>query len=129
MEAYLFLQVIEERAVYQYPAIERAFAKYDPETAAVIATVIRDETRHVKYCQAIAKRYAPDPQTLQDTLTHFRHVEARSIVEHGHHVTALALDRNLLAVTRPERFMWRTLLTMGTRRPVPLYTPFATATA
>src|SRR5205085_1933012 len=49
METYLLLQVIEERAVSEFPAIVRALRPIDPEAARDVAGVLRDEARHVKY--------------------------------------------------------------------------------
>ena len=60
MQAYLMLQVIEERALTQFALFEVAFRGSDDETADVIAGIARDEERHLKYCHAIARRYAPD---------------------------------------------------------------------
>jgi hypothetical protein len=77
MEAYLILQVLEERAVCQFPLFVEAFDEVDPETARVFERVARDEERHLLYCQAIARRYAPDEATLTSTLARFRLAEAR----------------------------------------------------
>lgn len=68
MDAYLLLQVIEERAVTQFALFEHAFCGVDDETAAVIAGIARDEERHLKYCRAIARRYAPDERTERETV-------------------------------------------------------------
>src|SRR5260221_8405017 len=54
MEAYLLLQVIEERATREVPKIADAMRPADPETAAVIERITRDEERHVKYAKAIS---------------------------------------------------------------------------
>src|SRR5688572_9750926 len=50
MEAYLLLQVIEERAITQFRFFEEIFREIDPETADVIAAIAKDEERHLKYC-------------------------------------------------------------------------------
>jgi len=109
MEAYLLLQVIEERAVVQYPGIQRALAKVDPEAARVVGTVIADERRHVRYARAISKRYAPNPDALARTLAHFRRAEARAFAEHGQDFLNFAIDRDLLDVRWPERLLWRAI--------------------
>ncbi|HEX6836233.1 MAG TPA: ferritin-like domain-containing protein, partial [Polyangia bacterium] len=77
MQAYLMLQVIEERALTQFALFELAFRRVDDETADIIAEIAADEERHLKYCHAISKRYAPDEETRAATLREFRQVEAR----------------------------------------------------
>jgi hypothetical protein len=82
MRAYAFLQVIEERAAVQFPLFAEAFRRAgDPATAEVFETVLKDELRHLLYCQAISRRYAPDAVTLQALLAHYRAVEARAFAE------------------------------------------------
>ena len=109
MEAYVFLQVIEERAVLQFPRFAAAIRPYDPESADVIAGIARDEERHVKYAKAISRRYAPDAQTLARTLARFREAEAKAYVEHGTAFLQHAVDRRLLAVGLAEQWLWKTL--------------------
>lgn len=77
MEAYLILQVIEERAVQQMPLFVEAFQDRDPETSRILAGVVRDEARHLLYCQAIAKEYAPSEAERIATLGRLRLIEAR----------------------------------------------------
>jgi hypothetical protein len=83
MTSYVVLQVIEERAATQFPMLVTGFRKIDPHVADVIAGIARDEDRHLKYCQAIAKRYAPDPLTHREALVRVREVEARAFAEHA----------------------------------------------
>jgi rubrerythrin len=84
MEAYLLLQVVEERATHQFTLLERAFREVDPETADVIAEVAKDEERHLRYCQAIANRFAPDEETRRTTLERYRRVEALAFRDNSH---------------------------------------------
>jgi hypothetical protein len=119
LEAYLLLQVIEERAVERYPEISRAMAPYDPVSAEVIAEVAQDEVRHVKYAKAISKRYAPDEQTLATALERFRKAEARAFVEHGRAFAARAVADDLLAVGRLERLGWKLLTALPPPAPSP----------
>jgi len=109
MEAYLMLQVIEERAVRQFPAIERALRKVDPRSADVVARVLADERRHVGYARAISRRYAPDAATLASTLQRFRAAEQRAFTAHGDDVLRVVLARGLLSVGGIERRLWQTL--------------------
>ena len=77
MEAYLILQVIEERAVTQFPVFIQAFADTDPETARTLAEVTRDEERHLLDCEAISRKYAPSEEARLVALDRLRIAEAR----------------------------------------------------
>jgi rubrerythrin len=130
MEAYLLLQVIEERATTQFSVLEPIARRHDPALADLLAAVTRDEERHLKYCRAIAKRYAPDDATLERTLVHYREVEARVFVEQSRDNMAHTLAQGLLAVGPVEEAAWRGLLGVMRRQRVrPDRTPFATAAA
>jgi hypothetical protein len=109
MEAYVLLQVIEERAVRQFPGIVRALRPVDPGSADTVARVLRDEERHVRYARAISRRYAPDETTLERTLRRFREVEARAYADHGRAFASAVADRDLLSARGPERLFWRAL--------------------
>ena len=109
MEAYVLLQVIEERAVVQYPGIERALRRVDPHAADVVARVVEDERRHVRYARAISRRYAKDADTLARTLARFRRAEATAFAAHGQAFLRFATDHDLLAVGWPEKLLWRAL--------------------
>lgn len=76
MEAYLLLQVVEERALHQFAMLTLAFERVDPQTAAVFRAVDRDEQRHLRYCHAIARKYAPSTAVHDETLARFRRLEA-----------------------------------------------------
>ena len=116
MESFLLLRVIEERGVEQYPLIARAMEPHDPAGAKRIVDVARDEIRHVKYCKAISKRYAPDETTLARSLIHFRAVEKRAFDTHGRALMIHAIDADLLTVGLAERLFWRALAAMERRR-------------
>jgi rubrerythrin len=109
METYAFLQVIEERAVREFPAIVEALSHVDPDSARVVAEVTRDEARHVKYAQAISKRYAPDAETLARTLHRIRAAEQRAFFDHRRESMRVVLGRGLFDVGRVELFVWRAL--------------------
>src|SRR5438270_8030389 len=83
MQAYLMLQVIEERALTQFALFEAAFRNVDPATADIIAEIAADEDRHLKYCHAIARRYAPSEAVQQSTLDELRQLEARAFADNG----------------------------------------------
>ncbi len=109
MEAYVLLQVIEERAVVQFPGIARALRSVDPYAADVVERVTEDERRHVRYARAISRRYAPDADTLARTLACFRRAEAVAFAAHGQAYLHFAIDHDLLAVGWPEKLLWRAI--------------------
>jgi len=113
MEAYLMLQVIEERGVERFAQIGRALAPFDPESASVIEGVVRDEQRHVRYARAISKRYAPDEETLARTLARCRAAESRAFDEHGWALLRHFLAEDLLEVGSVERAFLRGLSVLG----------------
>ena len=109
MEAYLLLQVLEERAVSQFPIFERGFREIDPAVSAVFAAVLRDEHRHLRYCEAIARRYAPDEAAHRETLARFRRVEARAFAANSRANMRHALDRGYVAMGPIEKRLWSAL--------------------
>jgi rubrerythrin len=116
MEAYLFLQVLEERAVIQYPGFARALHPVDPESARVVAAIAEDEKRHVKYARAISKRYAPDTAILEATLAYYRLAEAKAYAAHGAALVRFAVDHDLLDVGPIERHFWRAFASVSSRQ-------------
>lgn len=126
MNAYLLLQVIEERAITQFRQLEPVFRTYDPKSADVIAEIAADEDRHLKYCHAISKRYAPDPATRVAALKRLRQIEARAFTDNSRANIQHCVDNGLLQVGRIEQRLWRRFVHI--ERPVPpVYTTFATA--
>lgn len=125
VEAYALLQAVEERSVTQFAQMERAFdAVGDKATAAVFRQVSADEARHIRYCQAIAKKYQPDAARRAEVLARMRTVEARAFVENGSANLELAIARGFFQGGPFARFFFRTLQWLGAQNP-PL-TPFAT---
>jgi rubrerythrin len=116
METYVLLQVIEERAVRQYPHIVKALAPVDPESAEVLARVVEDEKRHVRYARAVSRRYAPDAETLEKTLAHVRAIERSVFEAHLAATMSHALENRLLAIGPAERLVWRALAAVQARR-------------
>lgn len=109
MEAYVMLEVVEDRAVVQFPKIAAALEAVDPESSAVVREICEDEKRHVLYARAVNKRYAPDAETLARTLAEFRKVEQRAFDENGADFLRHALETNLLELPFAERVMWRVM--------------------
>jgi|GEM_PF-1567994 len=103
-KAYLLLQVVEERALHQFRQMAPVFAKYDAATAEVLASVIADEERHLKYCYAIVARYAPNEAWAALHLQRFRDAEALAFRDvQQANLTAL-LARDLLPATTARFF-------------------------
>ncbi|MGZ6143009.1 MAG: ferritin-like domain-containing protein [Myxococcales bacterium] len=78
LEAYSLLQALEERAVFSFGMFIAALKDVDPESARVIEEVLEDEKRHLKYCVAVAKKYARDEQERLAVLARMRAAEARA---------------------------------------------------
>ncbi|MDP2340957.1 MAG: hypothetical protein Q8O67_08370 [Deltaproteobacteria bacterium] len=81
-QAYLLLQVLEERALRQFDRMMEAFAAVDDDdTVKVFAEVKADEARHLLYCHAITKRYAPSEAARREGLEMMRRLEAEAFEE------------------------------------------------
>jgi hypothetical protein len=120
MEAYLCLLVIEERATTQFGVLRDAVRPYDPAAARVIDEIERDEARHLRYCEAISKRYAPDEQTRQTRLLAIRAAERRAFAKVQmanlrHHL------QNGLIEGRLWRAFWGALGKLGQLRGTPAF--------
>jgi hypothetical protein len=87
-DAYLVLQVLEERAAQQLWLLTRALRPFDPRSAAIVFEIATEERRHLRDCQAISRRYAPDAGLRTARLGSFREAEARAFREH----TRLSLE-------------------------------------
>lgn len=127
MEIYLLLQVIEERGITQFRLLGRAFREVDPQTADLLDAVARDEERHLKYCHAIAPRYAPGPETMAATLAHLRTLEARVFADQMHLSTEYAMDHGYFSGGPVEKALFRGLVRLTRRSGELPYTPYATA--
>jgi rubrerythrin len=125
MEAYLLLQVIEERAITQFTVFEKVFREIDPVIADTFAEVARDEERHLKYCHAISRRYAPDEITRQATLNKLRALEAQCFADNSAANMAYTFEQGWFDGGPLVKWLWRTLHSLG-RTP---YTGYATAAA
>jgi tRNA isopentenyl-2-thiomethyl-A-37 hydroxylase MiaE len=129
MDAYLVLQVIEERALHQFGLMERAFRRHDAATAAVLAEVARDEVRHLRYCHAIARRYAPDEATRRERLRAIRLIEASAFRDNSAANMAFVLERGFVKGTWSLP-IWGLVreLASGDRAPLP-FTSYASSVA
>jgi rubrerythrin len=112
MDAYLILQAIEERAVEQFGMFVELFQEVDPESAAVLREVLADERRHLRYCEAISRRYAPDEATRTAALEHYRAVEADAYDEARRNTMHHLLDTKVIT-PRASRWLWRAIDTLA----------------
>jgi hypothetical protein len=127
MESYLVLQVIEERALTQFGPLERAMRAFDPKSAGAIAVVARDEERHLRYCHAIARRFAPDEGTRATTLRRYRDAEVDAFRDHQQATARHILETGYLTPGRTG--LWRAVLHVTSRLKRLPYTPYALADA
>jgi rubrerythrin len=123
MESYLLLQVVEERALHQFGLLEKAMRTVDVTAADTIAAIAKDEGRHLRYCHAIARRYAPDDATRVATLKKFRRVEAEAFRDHSARNLHHMLDRGFLPPL--PTIVWRGISAVTKRAKALPYTSFA----
>jgi rubrerythrin len=117
MKAYLLLQVLEERAMVQFDVFIRAFRDVDPETSAVFEAVKADEARHLKYCHAISRRYAPDEATRLAYLARARVEEAAAYRENQLANMEYTMETGLMKGAARRAF-WRALAAFNRGLPV-----------
>ena len=122
MEAYLVLQVIEERAIEQFGMVEPVMRRFDTQTADVFKSVAADEQRHLRYCRAIAKRYAPSDARREARLRELREEEAHAFRDHQRAGLSYMLGKGLLPPAAT--LFWRAAVEILRRRDVLPYTSF-----
>ena len=99
----------------QFRLLQHAFrAAGDEETARILEEVEADEGRHLKYCHAITKRYAPDEEERLQRLEQMREVEAQAFAENGRENIAWTLSRGILFGWR--HALWKQLAKLQQRR-------------
>jgi rubrerythrin len=97
MNTYALLLAIEQRGVQRFPLIGAEFRRMgDHETADTFDRVTADERRHVKYCQAIGRRYAADDATWERAVAKYRRVEARAFKQVGRATILYAVKHGLV---------------------------------
>jgi hypothetical protein len=80
----------------------------------------------LKYCHAIARRYAPSDAVQQSTLDELRQLEARCFAENGRANMQHLFDRGFVAVNPVEKWFWQAVNGLSARGEPPL-TQFAYA--
>lgn len=109
LRAYVFLQVLEERIVWQFGTFIDALQPVDPVTAALFADILSDEERHLRYCRVITQRMAPHPKVLDQTLAAFRAAESAEFTANGLASFDYVLAHGLLDEPAAVRLGWKTL--------------------
>jgi rubrerythrin len=124
LEAYCFLQVLEERACFSFELFIVAMEKPDPETARTIAEILDDERRHLKYCAAVARRYAASEEERRAILERMRLVEARVFQENQLANMRYTLSRGLIGGPL-ETALWQAVRVLSRALPMRPPTPAA----
>lgn len=96
MDAYLVLQVIEERAIEQFALMEPVLRRFDAQSADDVVAIGKDEQRHLRYCHAITRRYAPSEARRIARLREFRLAEASAFRDHQASGLAYILESGYL---------------------------------
>jgi len=129
MRVYLLLQVIEERASTQFGLHVRAYRKVDPKTADVVEQIAKDEARHLKYCRAISRRYAPNEETLLRELARFREIEGRAFAANSRANMDYVREQGFVKFGPLEDLFWRGVRAVTGRVQTSVPTPFWTESA
>ena len=108
LRAYALLQALEERAVFSFGMFIPAMEEHDPATARVMAEVLEDEKRHLKYCVAVSRRYARDEAERLSVLNAMRAAEARAFHDNQMANMAFSLSRGWIGGPLETAF-WRTV--------------------
>jgi rubrerythrin len=81
MNTYALLLAIEKSGVQRFPILAAEFREHDSETADTFLLVARDEARHVKYCEAIGRRYAPSEEAWRRAVQTYARAEQSALRE------------------------------------------------
>jgi rubrerythrin len=128
VEAYLLLLVIEERALRQFALMKKAFAAVGAHDIAVLFDeVAADEERHLRYCEAISRRYSTDEVQRQARLAELRALEARCFEEVQIMNGKTLIQAGLLEQRGAWGMLWRGLARVADARvrPLPMAQPVA----
>lgn len=100
--AYHLLYVVEERAIDEFARAIAAFELAgDHETAAVFAEIKTDEARHLRYCDAIARRYSTDDAEFDRERARMRTIEQATYGAQARGFTLHLLERRLMVLPQP----------------------------
>ncbi len=128
VDAYLLLLVIEERAVRQFDRYRAAFAAAgDEATAQVIDGIKADEARHLRYCEAISRRYSDDEEVRQARLAELRALEASCFDQVQAINLRMLVDAGFVGRTWWTKALWARLSKAAGRRIPADFRPAAAA--
>jgi rubrerythrin len=120
--AYHLLFVVEERALDEFGRAIAAFRLAgDAGTADLFASIQQDEARHLKYCDAIARRYSADTADFERERARMRAVERLVYGQQARGFTLHLLREGLLVLPEPWNtgFSWLLRATNAMRLPAP----------
>jgi hypothetical protein len=124
LEAYCFLQALEERACFSFEMFIQGMTGIDDESANVIARILEDERRHLKYCVAVAKKYARSEEERLDVLYKMRAAENRAFMENQFGNMRYTLAKGWVG-GRVETLLWQAVRALAKAVSRPLETPLA----
>jgi rubrerythrin len=123
LAAYCFLQALEERAVFSFGLFIASLRAPDPESSQAFAEVLEDEKRHLKYCVAVAKRYAASEEERLRVLQHMRDAEARAFKANQMDNMAWTLSHGWVGGA-VETTLWRIVRALAMSAPIkPVHAP------
>jgi hypothetical protein len=120
--AYSFLQALEERALFSFGLFIESLEGPDPLSARTFAEVLEDEKRHLKYCVAVAKRYARDEAERLEVLSRMRAAEAHAFQQNQLANMDFTLSRGWVG-GRLETLLWRGVRALSRALPLPAVPP------
>ncbi len=82
MRAFALLQVIEERAVHQFPLLATALRGVDDAAADTFERMTTEEAGHVKLCEALGQRFTDEPAAREAALRDVRRAMLDAKAEH-----------------------------------------------
>jgi tRNA isopentenyl-2-thiomethyl-A-37 hydroxylase MiaE len=82
--AYQLLYVVEERALKDFALLAEVLEETgDDVTAKLFRTIAKDEARHLRYCEAIGRRYSSTDAEWDEGVAHLRQIEADFYEDQG----------------------------------------------
>jgi rubrerythrin len=124
LEAYCFLQALEERACFSFEIFIRGMTGIDDQSARTISEILEDERRHLKYCVAVAKKYAKSEEERLEVLYKMRAAENRAFMENQFRNMEFTLAKGWVG-GRVETLMWQGVRAIARALSRPVETPLA----
>jgi rubrerythrin len=113
-QAYALLYLVEERAYSEFGLAQAAFAETgDPQTAAMLGEIARDEERHLRYCLAVGRRYAGSAAAFRARVEALRPLEGRVYAAQSRGTVEHLLARGDLVLPRWMRLWLRPTMALA----------------